>query len=384
MRLWPTRRRPMPPTPPSGDVMVLGDVLRRNVDDLLAVDDNGERNGVFLFRGRLAITPARALEILRERFGRFGYTPYIRQARGGVLVQAWPTAAVKEHSRITLNVVLFALTILSTLLAGTQFVGSPTFDALRHSGWWRWLLSGVPFAATLLLTLGVHEFGHYFAARYYGVSVSLPYFIPVPPLFFLSFGTLGAVIRMRSPTPDKNALFDIAAAGPIGGLLIAVPALLLGIHWSAVVPVIPGTTSVTFGDSALIHWLLSLRFGGVPSGMRLYSHPMFDAAWVGLLVTALNLMPVGQLDGGRIAYALFGPRHRAVGIVTFVALITLGIITWSPNWVVWALFIFLVVGFRHGPPLDDVTPLTPGRRVVGWACLILLVLLLPPIPIDIG
>ena len=118
--------------------------------------------------------------------------------------------------------------------------------------------------------------------------------------------------------------------------------------------------------------------------MRLYSHPMFDAAWVGLLVTALNLMPVGQLDGGRIAYALFGRRHRVVGIVTFVALLALGLITWSPNWVVWGLFVFLFVGFQHGPPLDDVTPLTPGRRVVGWACLILLVLLLPPIPIDIG
>jgi membrane-associated protease RseP (regulator of RpoE activity) len=361
--------------------MVLGDVLRRNVDDLLAVADNGERNGVFLFRGQLAIAPARALEILRERFGRFGYTPYIRPARGGVLVQAWPTATVKEQSRITLNVVLFALTVLSTLLAGTQFVGSPTFDALRSSGWWRWLLSGVPFAATLLLTLGVHEFGHYFTARYYGVSVSLPYFIPVPPPFM--FGTLGAVIRMRSPANDKNVLFDIAAAGPIAGLLIAIPAVLLGIHWSTLVPAIPGAWT-TFGDSALTRTLLTLRFGPIPAGMRLYSHPMFDAAWVGLLVTALNLMPVGQLDGGRIAYALFGRRHRVVGIVTFVALLALGLITWSPNWVVWALFVFLFVGFQHGPPLDDVTPLTPGRRVVGWACLLLLVLLLPPIPIDIG
>ena len=380
MRLWPMRRRPTPATPPPDDVLVLGDTLRRNVDDILAVYDNAERNGVFLFRGQLAITPARALEILRERFGRFGYTPYIRPERGGVLVQALPTAIVRERSRITLNVVLFALTALSTLLAGTQFVGSPTFDALRSSGWPRWLLSGVPFAATLLLTLGVHEFGHYFTARYYGVSVSLPYFIPVPPPFM--FGTLGAVIRMRSPANDKNALFDIAAAGPIAGLLIAIPALLLGIHWSTLAPAIPGA-SVTFGDSALTRALLTLRFGSIPAGMRLYSHPMFDAAWVGLLVTALNLMPVGQLDGGRIAYALFGRRHRVVGIAAFVALLALGLITWSPNWVVWALFVFLIVGFQHGPPLDDVTPLTPGRRVVGIVCLILLVLLVPPIPIEI-
>jgi membrane-associated protease RseP (regulator of RpoE activity) len=301
-----------------------------------------------------------------------------------VLVQAWPTATVKEHSRITLNVVLFVLTVLSTFLAGLGFEGSPTFDALRRSNSWWALLSGVPFAVTLLLTLGLHEFGHYFAARYYGMSVSLPYFIPMPPLFFPSFGTLGAIIRMRSPATDKNSLFDIAAAGPIAGLLIAIPALLLGIQWSTVVPAIAGAGSTTFGDSALTHLLLWLRFGGVPTGMRLYSHPVFDAAWVGLLVTALNLMPVGQLDGGRIAYALFGSRHRAVGIATFVALLALGLITWSPNWVVWALFVFLVVGFQHGPPLDDVTPLTPGRRVVGWACLILLVLLLPPIPIGMN
>jgi membrane-associated protease RseP (regulator of RpoE activity) len=281
---------------------------------------------------------------------------------------------------VVVNVVLFALTVVSTLLAGMQFVGSPTFDALRREDWW-WMLSGVPFAVTLLATLGVHEFGHYFTARHYGVSVSLPYFIPVPPPFL--FGTLGAVIRMRTPARDRNALFDIAAAGPIAGLVIAVPALILGIHWSTVAPVVPGVW-VTFGDSLLTQGLVALRFGPIPAGMKLYTHPVFDAAWVGLLVTALNLMPVGQLDGGRIAYALFGTRHRAVGVATFFALLVLGAVTWSVNWVVWGLFVLLFVGFHHGPPLDDLTPLTPGRRAVGLACLLLLILLIPPIPIDVS
>jgi membrane-associated protease RseP (regulator of RpoE activity) len=290
-----------------------------------------------------------------------------------------PTPPAPERPRVAVNVVLFALTILSTLLAGTQFVGSPTFDALRRAPSWWSLFSGVPFAATLLLTLGVHEFGHYFTARYYGVSVSLPYFIPVPPPFL--FGTLGAVIRMRSPAHDKNVLFDIAAAGPIAGLLIAVPALLIGIHWSALAPALPGAW-MTFGDSALTRLLVALRFGSIPPGMKLYTHPVFDAAWVGLLVTALNLMPVGQLDGGRIAYAMFGRAHRAVGMATFVGLIALGVITWSPNWVVWGLFVLVFVGFQHAPPVDDVSPLTLERRAVGWACLILLVLLLPPVPIE--
>ena len=382
MRLWPMRRRPTPSAPPSDDVLILGDVLRRNVADVLAVYEHGERNGVFLFRGQLATAPSRALSILRERFGRLGYTPYIRPDGGAVMLQAWPTTAAAAPSRrITLNVVMFVLTVLSTLLAGTQFIGSPTFDALRRAPSWWWLLSGVPFAVTLLATLTFHEFCHYFTARYYGVSVSLPYFIPVPPPFL--FGTLGAIIRMRSPAADRNALFDIAAAGPIAGLLVAVPALVLGIHWSVVAPVVPGAWA-TFGDSALTHLLVALKFGAIPPGMKLYTHPVFDAAWVGLLVTALNLMPVGQLDGGRIAYALFGARHRVVGIATFVALLALGALTWSVNWIIWGLFILFFVGFRHGPPLDDVTPLSPGRRLVGFACLILLILLVPPVPIDIG
>jgi membrane-associated protease RseP (regulator of RpoE activity) len=381
MRFWPMRRRPASAAPSPDDLLLVGDILRRNVDDILAVYDDGERNGVFLFRGQLATTPARALEILRERFRRFGYTPSIRADRGSVLVQASPMAAVKPPARVVINVVLFVLTAVSTLLAGTQFIGSPMFDALRRDPSWWWLLSGVPFAVTLLLTLGLHEFGHYFTARYYGVSVSLPYFIPVPPPFL--FGTLGAVIKMRSPAQDRNALFDIAVAGPLAGLVIAVPALILGVQWSVVGPVVPGTW-VTFGDSALTHLLVSWKFGSVPAGMKLYTHPVFDAAWVGLLVTALNLMPVGQLDGGRIAYAIFGNRHRLVGIATFVGLLALGVVTWSPNWVVWGFFVLFFIGFHHGPPLDDLTPLTPGRRALGLTCLVLLVLLIPPVPIDIS
>src|SRR5262249_39905343 len=155
---------------------LVGEVLRRDLDDVLAVYEIGERGGVFAFRGQLAIAPAQALELLRERFQRVGYTPFIRPSRGGVLVQAWPTAVAKESSRVMLNVVLFVLTMFSTLLAGSMwFVGSPTFDALRSSSSWVWrLFSGVPFAGTLLLTLTFHEFGHYFTARYHGALVSLP------------------------------------------------------------------------------------------------------------------------------------------------------------------------------------------------------------------
>lgn len=381
MRLWPSRRRAAAAGPPSEDLLITEDLLRRNVEDLLVVRGRELRGGIISFTGELMTAPGRALDLLVERFRRFGYTPVMRAEGDGVLIQAWPTAETMERPRRGLATLLFLLTCLSTLLAGAHFVGSPTFDALaRSESWYRWL-AGLPFAMTLLAVLGVHEFGHYFTARHYGASVSLPYFIPVPPPFL--FGTLGAIIKMRSPARDRNALFDIAVAGPLAGLAIALPAMMIGLDWSTVRAVPPGALMV-FGQSMLTNFLVYVEFGPIPPGMMLYTHPVADAAWVGLFVTALNLFPVGQLDGGRIAYALFGRRHRLVGFVAFGGLIAMGILTWSLNWFVWAALIFFLVGFRHGPPLDDVTPLTAGRRAVGYTCLVLLVLLTPPIPLYLG
>ena len=212
--------------------------------------------------------------------------------------------------------------------------------------------------------------------------MSLPFFIPAPPPLFL-FGTMGAIIRMRSPARDRNSLFDIAAAGPLAGLAVAVPAVVIGLAWSTVMPA-PQGGYLAFGDSLLVRWLVHLRFGSIPGGSMVFTHPVADAAWAGFLVTALNLFPVGQLDGGRIAYALFGRHHRTVGILTVAGLILMGLLTWSPNWFVWAALLFLLIGFHHGAILDDVTPLSPGRRAVGFACFVLMVLLVPPVPIQFG
>jgi membrane-associated protease RseP (regulator of RpoE activity) len=382
MRFWPARRRAAP-APLSFDDLVLNEeLLRRSIEDVFVVSERQIRGNALLYRGRLLLEPGRALDVLESRFRPFGFTPFLRREGSDIVLQALPLSEPGAPRRVGLNVALFVLTCLSTLVAGAAFSGSPTFDAFRTSLPGTLFLSGVPFAATLLAILAVHEFGHYFTARHYRATVSLPYFIPAPPPLFL-FGTLGALIQMRSPTRNRNELFDIAVAGPLAGLVVAVPALVLGLAWSAVVPM-PAEGHVVFGQSLLMRWLVEARFGPIPDGMMLYTHPMADAAWAGFFVTALNLFPVGQLDGGRIAYALFGRRHRLVGVVTVAATLALGVVTRSPNWFVWAALVIFLIGFHHSPPLDDVTPLSPGRRLVGALCLILFVLLIPPVPIEIG
>lgn len=392
MRLWSARSRRQPAVLPPGDVLVTEEQLRRSVEDILVVRDRQVRGSVIVFRGVLTIEARRALSLLIDRFRPFGYTPFLRQDGDTVAVQAWPLADTTVPRRIGVNVLLFVVTCLSTLVAGLSFAGSPTFDALRASPSAARFLAGLPFAFTLMAILGVHELGHYVTARYYRAAVSLPYFIPAP----LGFGTLGAIILMRSPARDRDSLFDIAAAGPLAGLAVAFPAIVLGLAWSSVVPVPPGGYT-TFGDSALTWTLAYLRFGAIPPGYMLFTHPMADAAWAGFLVTALNLFPVGQLDGGRIAYALFGRHHRAIGKATVLALLLFGTgsFLWnfrasgdafialvsSLNWFVWAGLISFLVGFHHTPPLDDLSPLSPGRRLLGIVCLVLLVLMLPPVVI---
>ena len=375
MRFWPFGpRRAAGPASADSSAFAVAE-LGPQLEGVLAVEQvRGERHAV-AFGGRLLQPPAAAVTALVARFRPFGYTPFLQAGQGLTWVRALPFVDVLVPSRPRINIILFLLTVLSTLVAGSGafFAFDPFADPRR-------LLEGVPFAFTLLAILGTHEFGHYFTARAYGASVSLPYFIPAPPP--LLFGTLGAIIRMRSPARDKNSLFDIAAAGPLAGLVVALPALWIGLGWSKVAAV-PSGGSVTFGDSLLMRFMTWLMFGPLPAGHDVFVHPVALAGWVGLFVTALNLFPVGQLDGGRIAYALFGARHRQISIATFLGLLALGAVTGAGNWFVWAFLLFFVMGFQHQPPLDDLSPLSPGRYAVGVFCLLLLVLLIPPVPIAI-
>jgi membrane-associated protease RseP (regulator of RpoE activity) len=383
MPVWPFAARRRAANVVSTDSLLwIEDVLRRSVEDLFAVRERQAQGQTLQWGGELLVEPARALPALEARFRPYGYTPFLKRERGLTWIQAVPLAQVEDRSSPVVNVTLFLLTVVSTLAAGCLVAGSfpfVTFDPLTEP---RRLLDGVPFAFTLLAILGTHEFGHYFTARHYGASVTLPYFIPAPPPVFL-FGTLGAVIRMRSPARDRNSLFDIAVAGPLAGLVVALPALWLGLTWSRVGRV-PDGGGMMFGDSLLMRFVTWLVFGRIPEGMDVFVHPVALAGWVGLFVTALNLFPVGQLDGGRISYALFGVRHRAVSIATFFALVALGVVAGSANWVVFAGLVFLLIGFHHAPPLDDLTPLSRTRYAVGVLCLLLLILLIPPVPIQVS
>jgi membrane-associated protease RseP (regulator of RpoE activity) len=375
MRLWPFERRRPAVRSADSSAFTLAE-LAPQLAGVLSVDQVRAEGHAVAFGGRLLVSPATAVTHLVARFRPFGYTPFVQAGQEGLTwVRALPFVDVVVPSRPRTNIILFLLTVLSTLVAGSGafFAFNPFVDPRR-------LLEGIPFSFTLLAILGTHEFGHYFTARAYGASVSLPYFIPAPPP--LLFGTLGAIIRMRSPARDRNSLFDIAAAGPLAGLVVALPALWIGLRWSKV-GAVPAGGSVAFGDSLLLRFMTWLSFGTLPPGHDVFVHPVALAGWVGLFVTALNLIPVGQLDGGRIAYALFGARHRQISIATFVALLALGAVTGAGNWFVWAFLLLFVMGFHHQPPLDDLSPLSPGRYAVGVLCLLLLIILIPPVPIAI-
>jgi membrane-associated protease RseP (regulator of RpoE activity) len=379
MRLWPFRSRRAPAVFADSSAFAVAELGPR-LDGVLAVEQiRGEGHAV-AFGGRLLLPPPAAVTELVARFRPFGYTPFLQAGQGLTWVRALPFVDVEMPLRPRTNIILFLLTVVSTFFAGAFPLGAVPFVDFDPRTYGIRVLDGVQFAGTLLAILGVHEFGHYFTGRAYGASVSLPYFIPAPPPFL--FGTLGAIIRMRSPARDKNSLFDIAAAGPLAGLIVALPALWIGLGWSKVGAVASGG-GVTFGDSLLMRFMTWLAFGPLPPGHDVFVHPVALAGWVGLFVTALNLFPVGQLDGGRIAYALFGARHRQISIATFVGLLALGAVTGAGNWFVWAFMLLFVMGFHHQPPLDDLSPLSPGRYAVGVLCLLLLILLIPPVPIAI-
>lgn len=317
--------------------------------------------------------------------------------------------------RWRLNALLFALTVLTTFAAGVVnatntaeaprlFIEEVTLRAGLDPAWvyylpvtlygltsplrWGELFGyGLPFAGTLLTILLFHEFGHYLFARRHRVEASLPFFIPIP---FFFIGTMGAVIGMTPRIRSRNQLLDIGAAGPLAGLAVALPALVWGLAHSPV-EALPETGSYTQEGVSLLYFAAKrLVHGEIPAGMDVMLHPVAFAAWVGLFMTALNLLPIGQLDGGHITFALLSRRHALISRLMHGALfLSLPILFLlqlgaAPSWPVFGLLIWVLMrdfGPRHPPVMDEAVPLSPGRAAIAVLCLALFVLLIPPVPL---
>jgi membrane-associated protease RseP (regulator of RpoE activity) len=289
----------------------------------------------------------------------------------------------KFQDRLWLHRLLLLLTILSTTYAGgghyLAFLSDFT-EAPQRIGGLSLFLHGLWYSGTILLILGAHELGHYFACRYYQVDASRPFFIPMP---LVLTGTLGAFIRIREPIPTKRMLFDIGAAGPFAGFVFAVPALVIGIWMSHVAKVPPDFPGLELGEPLLFKAASWLMWGSIPDGYSLNLHPMAFAAWFGLLATSLNLFPIGQLDGGHISYTVFGRRSSLITIGSICIAVCLTFL--SRSWLVWTFLLVamtLKMGPHHPPTLDEEIPLDRTRIWLAVAALAIFVLCFTYNPIE--
>jgi len=293
---------------------------------------------------------------------------------------ATPTRAAQK--RYTLPLVLFAVSVLTTMAIGARFMqnfllGLPTVASDSDLWPWPWLMQhpanillGWPFSAALLTILLAHEFGHYFACRAHGIDTTLPLLLPAPTLS----GTAGAVILIRSRIPNRHALLDVGVYGPICGYIASLIAIIVGFALSKPLPEHPAAPLIGFGEPwsvRLVHALLAGMHPGIPTFALVVRHPVLIAGWVGLFITALNLLPAGQLDGGHILYAIWPRVHRPVTLLLSAALIVCGIFFWI-GWILWGLLLLLPIMRHPMVPLDR--PLTGGQRLLAAAALLLFAL----------
>ncbi len=311
-----------------------------------------------------------------------------------------------KPGRIVLHFLLFVITFFTTTVAGVQWLNLDPFDLSNFS-------RGLPYSVSILFILSCHEFGHYFAARYHKVDATLPFYMPFPAIAgFLNFGTLGAVIRTRSPIPSKKAMFDIGAAGPIAGFIATLIVLVYGFlnlpgkefilsihpdYFSSAKAASAGV-DLSFGHTALYDLLRFLLTDPqrhfVPPMSEMYHYPFLCTGWFGLFVTAMNLLPVGQLDGGHIAYTMFGDKHKLISRVAFIIILIIGVIGFLPligitapfgwtGWFFWGIILFFVVKLDH-PHVMNEEPLDNLRTLIGWGTFFLFLLSFSPSPFSIS
>jgi membrane-associated protease RseP (regulator of RpoE activity) len=286
-----------------------------------------------------------------------------------------PTRPSRPRLPPWVNFACFLMTVLTTLVAGTlltldDFTNQTLRDVLLTPALWT---IGFPYSVSLILILGAHEMGHYVMCRKYGIDATLPFFIPgFPP-----FGTFGAVIRIRSPFTDRRALFDIGVAGPLAGFVVALPILAYGVSRSVIVQHLPRHVTVEFSSCILLDFALRHFIHDLRPGQVIELHPVVAAAWVGLLATFLNLLPIGQLDGGHMLYALSRRAHRPVSLAVIVLLIVAGSLFAGYHLIVFGV-LWAVLGPRHPPVVDDSAPIGWGRVLVALVALAIFILCFIP------
>ncbi len=307
-----------------------------------------------------------------------------RLSNSGTTQSSKPRLRRHNKSRRWVHLLLFLLTLATTTIAGSgHYLGFHSNFGLNeiNFSWTTLVIGGLWYSFTLLSILGAHEFGHYFACRYYRINASLPYFIPAPlPLT----GTLGALIRIREPIPTKPMLFDIGVAGPLAGFIVACPALLIGLASSRVTELPEDFSGLSLGEPLLFQFATWLFWGSIADGQSLNLHPMAFAAWFGLLATALNLFPAGQLDGGHISYAALGKRSIFVTYTTVALTILLAF--WSRSWLFWAFLMIAMLwvsGPNHPRTHDEEVPLDDTRRIVAYVALVIFIVCFTPAPIEV-
>ena len=377
--VWSIVGTPEAAKPPEPQVRMLDENEEPGaVREVMNVQAALEEAGVKIFRGKLLVSAAVAYEKLKASLHEKSIPMVQRDEKAGAAILLLPESGSKPSDspvRPWIHWLLLGLTLVTTTWAGAAHQG---IDLLREPGQFA---AGLPYALGLMAILGVHELGHYFTARKHGMRVTPPYFIPVP----FALGTFGAFIQMRSPAENRRALFDVAVAGPLAGLVVAIPALLIGLRSSVVVTSSGGLAGehmigTSVGSSVLFALLAKIALGkAIGVGHILRLSPLAFAGWLGLFVTALNLLPIGQLDGGHVARAMFGARiGQTISSVSLWSLFLLAIFVW-PGLLMWAIIVFFIAG-TGAAPLEDITPLAPERRGLGYLTFAILIGILLPLP----
>lgn len=299
------------------------------------------------------------------------YTPLFSSEKGRDIVRLVILPHITEKPKYWLNILLFLATVLTTLIAGSMNSGGDPFKNFSD------ILKGIPFSFSLMAILTCHELGHYFVSRKEGMIASLPYFIPVP---FHFLGTFGAIIKMRSVVPTRKALLKVGMAGPLCGFVVALFVSAIGIYLSEIKFIPGGGPYLRLGDSLLFYLINRLIHPVIPEGADIFLHPMAFAGWIGFLVTSMNLIPIGQLDGGHVAYSLFLKKQKLLYLPLIIILLGFGIL-WQ-GWIIWGLLAFILT--RKEPLIQDtLTPLSRREKLLALIPLIILLLTFIPKPFEI-